>query len=135
MFRKELSYYFSTPIAYIVIGLFLLAVSLFLWVIPGQWNVIESGYQEMQVDNGDVYYVIALPKDIDFTSMVSIRVYDMLRNIWTDTSLDMTNNTETIAALCDEVGIDISHIDTSVYTIWALEDVPTGSKLRFIINE
>ena len=47
MFRKELSYYFSTPIAYIVIGLFLLAVSLFLWVIPGLWNVIESGYAQV----------------------------------------------------------------------------------------
>lgn len=47
MFRKELTYYFSTPIAYIVIGLFLLAVSLFLWVIPGQWNVIESGYAQV----------------------------------------------------------------------------------------
>jgi ABC-2 type transport system permease protein len=30
-----------------VIGLFLLAVSLFLWVIPGQWNVIESGYAQV----------------------------------------------------------------------------------------
>lgn len=47
MFRKELSYYFSTPIAYIVIGLFLLAVSLFLWVIPGQWNIIEFGYAQV----------------------------------------------------------------------------------------
>ena len=47
MFRKELSYYFSTPIAYIVILLFLLTVSLFLWVIPGQWNVIESGYAQV----------------------------------------------------------------------------------------
>ena len=47
MFKKELSYYFSTPIAYIVIGLFLLAISLFLWVIPGEWNVIESGYAQV----------------------------------------------------------------------------------------
>ena len=47
MFKKELSYYFSTPIAYIVIGLFLLAVSLFLWVIPGEWNIIESGYAQV----------------------------------------------------------------------------------------
>ena len=47
VFRKELTYYFSTPIAYIVIGLYLLAVSLFLWVIPGQWNVIESGYAQV----------------------------------------------------------------------------------------
>ena len=47
MYLKELRYYFSTPIAYIVIGLYLLAVSLFLWVIPGQWNIIESGYAQV----------------------------------------------------------------------------------------
>ena len=47
MYQKELRYYFSTPIAYIVIGLYLLAISLFLWVIPGQWNIIDSGYAQM----------------------------------------------------------------------------------------
>ena len=47
MYRKELSYYFSTPIAYIVVGLYLLAISLFLWVIPGQWNIIDSGYAQV----------------------------------------------------------------------------------------
>jgi len=47
MFKKELSYYFSTPIAYIVIGLYQLAISLFLWVIPGQWNIIDSGYAQV----------------------------------------------------------------------------------------
>ena len=46
MYSKELSYYFSTPIAYIVIGLYLLSVSLFLWVIPGEWNIIDSGYAD-----------------------------------------------------------------------------------------
>ncbi len=46
MYRKELSYYFSTPIAYIVVGLYLLAVSLMLWVIPGEWNIIDSGYAD-----------------------------------------------------------------------------------------
>jgi len=47
MYKKELTYYFSTPIAYIVIGLYQLAVSLFLWVIPGQWNIIDSGYAQV----------------------------------------------------------------------------------------
>lgn len=47
MYKKELAYYFSTPIAYIVIGLYLLTISLFLWVIPGQWNIIESGYAQV----------------------------------------------------------------------------------------
>lgn len=47
MYRKELAYYFSGPIAYIVIGLYLLTISLFLWVIPGQWNIIDSGYAQV----------------------------------------------------------------------------------------
>lgn len=47
MYIKELRYYFSTPIAYIVIGLYQLAISLFLWVIPGQWNIIDSGYSQV----------------------------------------------------------------------------------------
>ena len=54
MYRKELSYYFSTPIAYIVIGLFVLGISLFLWVIPGEWNIIDAGYA-----NADGLFAIA----------------------------------------------------------------------------
>ena len=44
MYKKELAYYFSTPIAYIVLALFVLGISLFLWVIPGEWNIIDAGY-------------------------------------------------------------------------------------------
>ena len=46
MYRKELSYYFSSPVAYIVIGLYLVTISLFLWVIPGEWNILDSGYAQ-----------------------------------------------------------------------------------------
>jgi len=48
MFKKELAYYFSSPIAYIVIGLYLVAVSLMLWVISGEWNIIDSGYADLR---------------------------------------------------------------------------------------
>lgn len=47
MYRKELGYYFSSPIAYLVLGLYLLGIALFLWVIPGQWNIIDSGYAQV----------------------------------------------------------------------------------------
>lgn len=46
MYLKELRYYFTTPVAYIVIGLYLLTISLFLWVIPGDWNIPQSGYSQ-----------------------------------------------------------------------------------------
>jgi len=44
LFRKELSSFFSSLIAYLVIGLFLIANGLFLWVFPGQYNILENGY-------------------------------------------------------------------------------------------
>lgn len=44
IFKKELRYFFSTPIAYIAIGFFWLAISLFLWTIPGYWNIADTGY-------------------------------------------------------------------------------------------
>ena len=47
MYKKELLYYFTSPIAYIVVGLYLLLISLFLWVIPGEYNIIESGYAQV----------------------------------------------------------------------------------------
>lgn len=44
IFRKELRSFFSNATGYIVIGIFLLLTSLFLWVIPGQYNIIDAGY-------------------------------------------------------------------------------------------
>lgn len=47
VYKRELAYYFTTPVAYIVIGLYLIGISLFLWVIPGQYNIVESGYSQV----------------------------------------------------------------------------------------
>ena len=47
VFRHELRAYFSSPIGYIAIGLYLLAVWLFLWVIPGSYNVFDNGYAQL----------------------------------------------------------------------------------------
>jgi len=42
--KKELRTFFSNTIGYIVIGLFLLLTGLLLWVIPGEYNIPENGY-------------------------------------------------------------------------------------------
>ncbi len=42
--KKELRAFFSNATGYIVIGIFLLLTGLFLWVIPGQFNVLDAGY-------------------------------------------------------------------------------------------
>ncbi|HNW56886.1 MAG TPA: gliding motility-associated ABC transporter permease subunit GldF [Bacteroidales bacterium] len=44
IFRKEISGFFSSLTGYIVIIVFLLINSLFMWVLPGEWNILDSGY-------------------------------------------------------------------------------------------
>jgi ABC-2 type transport system permease protein len=47
LLRKEISSFFSSLIGYIVIGVFLLITSLFLWVFPGEFNILENGYASL----------------------------------------------------------------------------------------
>jgi ABC-2 type transport system permease protein len=42
--RKEISGFFSSLTGYIVIIVFLLINSLFMWVFPGEWNILDNGY-------------------------------------------------------------------------------------------
>lgn len=44
IFKKEFRSFFSSATGYIVIGIFLLLTGLFLWVIPGSFNIPDSGY-------------------------------------------------------------------------------------------
>ena len=44
IFRKEISGFFSNLTGYIVIIVYLLFNSLFMWVFPGEWNILDSGY-------------------------------------------------------------------------------------------
>lgn len=44
IFRKEISGFFSSLTGYIVIIVFLLVNSLFMWIFPGEWNIPDSGY-------------------------------------------------------------------------------------------
>jgi ABC-2 type transport system permease protein len=44
IFRKEISGFFSSLTGYIVILVFLLINSLFMWVFPGEWNIFDSDY-------------------------------------------------------------------------------------------
>ncbi len=44
IFIKEISAFFSSLSGYIVVTLFLIINSLFLWVFPGEYNVLDNGY-------------------------------------------------------------------------------------------
>ncbi|MDP4265823.1 MAG: gliding motility-associated ABC transporter permease subunit GldF [Bacteroidota bacterium] len=44
LLQKEISSYFSSLIGYIVVIVFLLINSLFLWALPTDFNILDSGY-------------------------------------------------------------------------------------------
>ena len=48
IYKKELTGFFSTLTGYIVIGVFLVVNSLFMWVFPGELNIPEGGYATLE---------------------------------------------------------------------------------------
>ena len=44
IFKKEITGFFSSLTGYIVIIVFLLINSLFMWVLPGEWNILDNNY-------------------------------------------------------------------------------------------
>ncbi len=47
IFKKEIRSFFTTPIGYLVVGLFLLLNGLFLWVFEGPYNVLDYGFADL----------------------------------------------------------------------------------------
>jgi len=47
LIRKELALYFGNLSGYLISCLFLLITGLFLWIIPGHWNVFTAGYANL----------------------------------------------------------------------------------------
>lgn len=47
LFKRELNSFFSSVTGYIVIIVFLVMNSLFLWVFPGDFNIVDSGYASL----------------------------------------------------------------------------------------
>ncbi|NNC82386.1 MAG: gliding motility-associated ABC transporter permease subunit GldF [Flavobacteriales bacterium] len=54
LLNKEINGFLSSLIGYVVIIVFLLMVSLFMWIFPGDMNVLDKGYAEM-----DTLFLIA----------------------------------------------------------------------------
>ncbi|MDR0812245.1 MAG: gliding motility-associated ABC transporter permease subunit GldF [Paludibacter sp.] len=44
IFKKELHSFFGSATGYIVIGIFLALNGLLLWIIPGEYNILDAGY-------------------------------------------------------------------------------------------
>jgi ABC-2 type transport system permease protein len=47
LLKKEIRSFFNSLTGYIAIAVFLLITALFLWVFPGEFNIIENGYASL----------------------------------------------------------------------------------------
>ncbi len=45
--KKELNSFFASPVAYLVISVYLLVNGLFLWVLKGEFNILNAGYADL----------------------------------------------------------------------------------------
>ena len=78
LLRKEINSFFSTVVGYIVIIVFLTANSLFLWIFPGELNVLESGYATI-----DTLFIIAPWVFLFLVPAVTMRMFSEERKTGT----------------------------------------------------
>ncbi len=48
LYRKELSAFFASATGYIVTAIFLITTSLFLWIVPSEFNIFYGGYASLE---------------------------------------------------------------------------------------
>lgn len=48
LLRKEIQVFFSSLIAYLVIFVFLILNTLFLWIFPGEYNILDNGFSSLE---------------------------------------------------------------------------------------
>ncbi len=76
LFKRELSGFFSSLIAYVVMVVFLGIVGLFLWIFPGAYNIADSGYANL-----DGLFVLAPYVFLFMVPAITMRFYaDELRS-------------------------------------------------------
>jgi ABC-2 type transport system permease protein len=49
LFIKEIKGFFSSLTGYVVMVVFLLLNSLFMWIVPGQFNILDNGYASLDM--------------------------------------------------------------------------------------
>lgn len=102
-------------------------------------NIIESGYQHVSSENDSMYYIIALPKGVDFNTNVTVLAYDPMdaSDPWKPADLVMTSDSAFIAQAFAEADLAVPETNTETHKLWIDEslNVYDGSIYRFIINE
>jgi ABC-2 type transport system permease protein len=70
LFKREVNYFFSSLIGYIVISVFLIMMGLLLWVFSGQFNILDTGYA-----NIDSLFILAPWVFLFLIPAITMRVF------------------------------------------------------------
>ena len=63
IFKKEFKAFFTSPTGYLIVGLFLLFNGLLLWFFKGNWNILNTGFADMQAffDSTPWLFLLLIP--------------------------------------------------------------------------
>lgn len=127
LLKKEFSCFFASATGYIVIGVFLLMTGLFLWVFPGEYNVLDSGYA-----NIDGLFVMAPWLYLFLVPAVTMRLFSDEKRTGT-IELLMTHPVSKLEIVLSKYFAGVllalfSLVPTLVYffSVWAMAD-PIGN--------
>lgn len=100
-------------------------------------NILESGYQHMSEENDSMYYVVLLPKELDFATNVSVQSWDAVQNEWSYDNVSMSSDLALIEEAFSEADLTLPTYDADKYTLWIDTSLDTcsGIDYRFIIKE
>lgn len=101
-------------------------------------NVIESGYQHVSEENDSMYYLVLLPKELDFNTNVTVQYWDNgAAKSWMPATVKMSNDLALIEGALAEGEMELPIYDSDKYTLWIDSSLETcaGTDYRFIINE
>ena len=63
IYKRELITFFSSAIGYLVLSIFLLGNGLFLWVLDGDYNILNNGYASLDsfFNVTPIFFIFVIP--------------------------------------------------------------------------
>lgn len=68
--KKEINSFFSSLTGYLVIAVYIIINGMFMWVLPGEWNIFDSGYASL-----DTFFIISPWVFLFLVPAVSMRMF------------------------------------------------------------
>ncbi len=127
LFVKEIRTFLSSLLGYIIIVVFLLAISLFMWIIQGESNVLDAGYANINTlfAIGPMVFLFLIPA-ITMRSFAEERRSGTIELLLTRPLTDLQIILAKYFAGIILVGISILPTLVYYYTVWRL-GVPMGN--------